>query len=526
MDPMNDDVIRFALSRFGNGPVPDDFAGLSKKPLSGWIDEQLAMPAADDPATQSRLKSSRLRIHYGANADGKWPAVDEARPLDMLDQPIEALWPLLDNTAKPRDGAERRRPMDEVIAATYIRAVYARAQLREAMVQFWHDHFHVNANADEHIMVALPAYDRDVIRANALGNFRVMTEAVASSTAMLYYLSNQSSRAGAANENFGRELFELHTLGRDAYLNDRYDRWREVPGALNGAPEGYIDQDVYEAARAFTGWTVENGSNIDAQRKLPATGKFAYVEGWHDGYQKRVLAQEFDPFAVARHDGQKVLDLVADHPATARHLARKLCIRFVGPNPPEALVTKVAEEWRRQAKAPDQIAKVVHLIATSAEFEASRGSKVKRPIVLAAGFLRMTHADFTPTEGFHNAVTAAGQRLFGYPAPTGMPDDNEVLLGTSAVRNRWNLLLGLAQNSWQTGSVNPSLAFAQASEMTAGSFVDRWLGVFGTAADPAAITSISGVIGLPPTVPVAGLDPRRLATLTAVAAMAPAYQSA
>src|SRR5579859_6366324 len=523
---MNDDSVLFALSRFGNGPTPDDFAALSKRSFASWIEEQTAPPKGDDPATSARLKACALRIHYGAGADNKWPATDETRPLAMLDQPIEAVWPLLDNNAKPRDGAERRRAMDEVIAATYLRNVYSRWQLREAMVQFWHDHFHVNANADEHIMVALPAYDRDVIRPHALGNFREMLEAVAGSAAMLYYLSNQSSRAGAANENYARELFELHTLGRDAYLNDRYDRWREVPGALAGTPEGYIDQDVYEAARAFTGWTVENGAGIDGQRKLPATGCFAYVESWHDGYQKRVLAQEFDPFAVPQHDGRRVLDLVAEHPATARHLAKKLCIRFVGPNPPDALVARAAEEWRRQAKAPDQIAKVVRLIALSPEFEASRGAKVKRPIALAAGFLRMTNADFTPTDGFHNAVAAAGQRLFGYPAPTGMPDDNDVLLGTSALRNRWNLLLGLAQNSWQTGTLDPSRAFGPTPDMQAGAYVERWLGIFGTAADPAATAAISGVIGLPPIVPVNGLDPRRLATLTAVAAMAPAYQSA
>jgi uncharacterized protein (DUF1800 family) len=525
MSPMNDDFIRFALSRFGHGPTPDDLAALSRKPFPAWIDEQLAAKG-DDPATQARLKACRLRIHYNAASDNRWPAVDEGRPLDLLDQPIDAVWPLLDNSTKPRDGAERRRPMDEVIAATYIRAVYSRWQVREAMTQFWHDHFHVNANADERIMVALPTYDRDVIRANALGNFREMLEAVASSTAMLIYLSNHSSRAGAANENYGRELFELHTLGRDAYLNDRYDRWREVPGALTGAPDGYIDQDVYEAARAFTGWTVENGANIDGQRKLPATGRFAYVEGWHDGYQKRVLAQEFDPFGVARHDGRRVLDLVAEHPATARHLARKLCIRFLGPQPPEALVAKAAEEWQRQAKAPDQIAKVVRLIAVSPEFEASRGKKVKRPIVLAAGFLRMTQADFTPTEGFHGAVAAAGQRLFGYPAPTGMPDDNDVLLGTSALRNRWGLLLGLAQNSWQTGQINPGTAFAQSPDLTAGAYVERWLGVFGTPADTATTATISGAAGLPPTVTVSALDNRRLATLAAIAAMAPAYQSA
>ncbi len=523
---MNDDSIRFALSRFGNGPAPDDFAALSRRPFPSWVDEQLAAPKSDDAATQARLKATRLRIHYNAGADNKWPATDEQRPLDLLDQPIEALWPLLDNNTKPRDGAERRRALDEVVAATYIRAVYSRYQLREAMTQFWHDHFHVNANADERIMIGLPSYDRDVIRANALGNFREMLEAVASSTAMLYYLSNQSSRAGSANENFARELFELHTLGREAYLSDRYDRWRDVPGALTGAPQGYIDQDVYEAARAFTGWTVENGANIDGQRKLPATGRFAYVESWHDGYQKRVLAQEFDPFAVPRHDGRRVLDLVAEHPATSRLIAKKLCVRFLGPNPPEALVGRAAEEFRKQSKAPDQIAKIVRLIALSPEFEASRGTKVKRPLVLAAGFLRMTQADFTPTEGFHGAVINAGQRLFGYPAPTGMPDDNGFLLGTSAMRNRWALLIGLAQNSWQTGACDPGKVFRQEASMQTGAYIDRWLGVFGTVADPVATATISGAVGLPPTVPVGSLDPRRLATLAAIAAMAPAYQSA
>ena len=122
----------------------------------------------------------------------------------------------------------------------------------------------------------LPSYDRDAIRAHALGNFRDLLEAVAQSPAMLVYLSNASSRAGAANENYARELMELHTLGRGAYLNDRYDRWRDVTGASDGAPQGYIDEDVYEAARAFTGWTIENGQRLDSATELPRTGKFIY----------------------------------------------------------------------------------------------------------------------------------------------------------------------------------------------------------------------------------------------------------
>jgi uncharacterized protein (DUF1800 family) len=159
------------------------------------------------------------------------------------------LWHLVDHK-NVMHAAERRRPRDEVVAATVLRAVHSRWQLREVMCGFWHDHFNVDALGSEAIGVALPAYDRDVIRRHCFGNFREMLEAAATSTAMQYYLSNRSSRSGAANENYARELFELHTMGRGAYLNDRYDRWRDVPGALKGKPAGYIDQDVYEAARA------------------------------------------------------------------------------------------------------------------------------------------------------------------------------------------------------------------------------------------------------------------------------------
>ncbi len=508
------------LSRFGNGPSFGDLAGFPARGLSAWLEEQLAPPPGDDPEVKKRLAEARLQIKY--NATDKWPAVDEMRPLDSLDKPIAELWPLLDNS-KPRDNAEKARPRNEATAAAFIRAVYSRYQLREALAQFWHDHFNVNAYGPMQVALALPTYDRDAIRAHALGNFREMLEAVAGSAAMLYYLSNRSSRAGAANENYARELFELHTLGRDAYLNDKFNRWRDVPGALDGRPAGYIDQDVYEAARAFTGWTVEDGTGLDGQRKLPATGRFAYVETWHDGYQKRVLAQEFSPFAAALDDGRRVLDLVAAHPATARHLAGKLCRRFVGAGAAPAFIERVAAEWTKSAKAPDQIARVVGFIARSGEFAESRGAKLKRPVLLAAGFARVTGMDFTPTAAFAEAIAGAGQRLFGYPLPTGLPDDDRIFLSAHALRNRWGIPLGLAQNSWGTGVCDPARVLPIGSS-NAGDYVARWLAIFGVPPEPSLLASITGAAGLPPVVPLAGIDPKRLATLVAIAAMAPAYQ--
>ena len=317
--------------------------------------------------------------------------MDEMRPLRYVSAPIDTAWALLDpKIVRPNE--EYQRPYHEVAAATIIRAVHSRAQVYERMVAFWHDHFNVLASDDRRVGCALPAYDRDAIRPHALGNFRELLEATAASPAMLVYLSNANSRAGGDNENYGRELLELHTLGRDAYLNDRYDRWRDVPGAAEGKPAGYIDEDVYEAARAFTGWTVENGQKLDAATELPRTGRFIYLEGWHDGYQKRVLAAELPPYAPPMADGRKVLDLAAFHPATARFLCLKLCRYFVSDNPPQSLVDSAAKVWIDNAKKPDQIAAVVKHIALSKEFAAS----TRRQAQIAAGArgeLRARHGD-------------------------------------------------------------------------------------------------------------------------------------
>ena len=526
-DPYADPLfIHFALARAGYGASAEDAARLRTIGFPSWVEEQLVPREDADTACRERLARMRLRIKYAGNE--KWHAVDETRPLATLDMPSEALWPLITRRAE-MDGAERRRPRDEVIAATILRAVHSKWQLRETLCEFWRDHFNVDAFSGEQIAVLLPVYDRDVIRAHCLGNFRVFLEAVATSAAMQYYLSNRSSRAGAANENYARELFELHTLGRAAYLNDRYDRWRDVPGALKGAPTGYIDQDVYEAARAFTGWTIEDGTGIDGHRKLPETGRFTYVETWHDGYQKRVLAREFDAFAPAMADGRKVLDLIADHPATARFLATKLCRRLVGEPPPERLVDAAVETWRKYRAAPDQIARVVRLILLSPEFAASRGAKFRRPLALAAAFARGAGIDLAPTEGLANEIANAGQRLYGWPTPTGLPDERGFFLGTTAWRRRWNVVLGIAENYWGTGTWEPSRALADVPR-TPRAAVSHFLAALNAVVDPFAADAIIVGSGWPPDQPVG--DPgkpdteKRLARLAALCAMAPAFQAA
>jgi uncharacterized protein (DUF1800 family) len=521
------DVLSFPLSRLCYAPHTEDAVEASKAGLQPWLDRQLNPKAISDPDFEDRLRSFKLQIKYAAgngqpapNGDTRnWPAVDEMRPFRYLNAPIDTAWALLDPKVI-RPGEEQVRPHQEVVAATILRAVHSRAQLYEQLVAFWHDHFNVLATDDHKIGCVLPAYDRDAIRLHALGNFRDLLEAVASSPAMLVYLSNWTSRAGAANENYGRELMELHTLGRDAYLNDRYDRWRDVPGSAEGKPQGYIDEDVYEAARAFTGWTIENGQRLDGATELPRTGKFIYIDSWHDGYQKRVLAAEFAPFAAPMADGRKVLDLVAYHPATARFLCLKLCRRFISDNPPQSIVDSAAKVWSDNAKKRDQIAIVVKHIALSKEFAASNGAKPRSPLGLAASFARLTGIDLTPTMPLAQQLAQCGQRLFGWSPPDGRPTSYEYYITPEFLRERWVLVARLAGNAWNNGQAKALVVHGRGDVPRVGDIVARWLPRFSGSA--ATVEPFLHGLGLDPKLPVP--DEKRIAQIAGLCAAAPQFQ--
>ena len=302
-----------ALNRATFGATPDELSRMQKMGWPAWVEEQLN-PAKEDADADQRISRHELRIKYeheasidpqmmkpgmkgnmtggnksmmmaaaepAADGNGAKPAqkpkkkfqVDEMRRLTLLDMPLEQLFLAQNQDEYPY--AEREHAAREVEAATIIRACYSKWQVRELLVDFWHNHFNIDIGSDDVISAVWPAHDRDVIRKHALGNFREMLQAVGQSLPMLYYLNNRSSKASPANENYAREFFELHTLGAEHYLNHLYGKWREVPGALDGKAEGYIDQDVYEAARAFTGWTIEDGAGVDNKRKLPETRAMA-----------------------------------------------------------------------------------------------------------------------------------------------------------------------------------------------------------------------------------------------------------
>ncbi len=425
---------RRILDRLGFGYCPRDLEHVQQLGIAAYIEEQLMPDSQTDPDCLSRLAVVRLE---GDN---------RSHPLQTLDWPLQQLWQLTETA----DEEQWWRPAAEVMAANWIRAVYSHWQLQELLVDFWHNHFNVHAFRDEWIAVTWPHTDR-LMRQHALGNFRVFLEAVAQSPAMLIYLDNARSKASPANENFARELFELHTLGRDHYLNDQYQSWRDVPGAVQQQAIGYIDQDIYETARAFTGWTLGAGLEIDYGDRLPATGDFYYLEAWHDPYQKRVLGVEFEANQPPLADGRKVLDLVAFHPGTAQHLCTKLCRRFIADDPPPNLVQKAVKTWLNKREDPHQIRETLRVILQSSELLNHQNLKLKRPFELIASYLRATEADFTPTYDFLEYTEYLGQMLFNWPTPTGYPDTSDYWLSTHGMMARWHSLMDLTvhnDSSW------------------------------------------------------------------------------
>jgi uncharacterized protein (DUF1800 family) len=482
--PGNTDEVFLNRLTFGANDVSR--AALRQMGRTAWLEAQLN-PAAD-AALDQRLSDARLRIAYDAGDDGEgrsWPAMDDLRPLTALSNDPATRLPLLDFT-NGMDYAERSRPGYEVIAASLIRAVHSDAQLHEVMTQFWHDHFSVNAQKDEHTAVFFPEHDA-ALRANALGSFRALLGAVARSPAMLYYLNNADSRASPANENFARELLELHTLGAEHYINDVAPNWRMVPGAENGLAQAYIDQDVYEVARAFTGWSVGDGRHISEGVAAERTGRFTYIDAFHDPYQKRVLAVEFAPNQGPMADGEQVMDILSHHPGTARFVTRKIIRRLLTDDPDPAMVDRIADVFLQHADASDQIAQVIRAIVSDPAFDATPPGKFRRPFEFLAGLYRATGAEIaSPENHFDWQLSRAGWHQHTYGPPTGHPDRASRWSGASVMARMVDLAL-YAHDDWfaTTPTRLSSVAPKGASfESIAQFWVARLLGP--NAADPLA----------------------------------------
>jgi uncharacterized protein (DUF1800 family) len=419
--------------------------------------------ALDSSAIAERYYAPLLRERRAAkkvaapDRPAQPPAAADARPLDdaAMADPAER--------ARLRELRQTGRVvMDELSEQKILRAVYSPRQLEEALVDFWFNHFNVFAGKGP-VRGYLTEYERDAIRPHVLGRFRDLLGAVAKSPAMLFYLDNwqsadpkaaeemsrrldQAGSGGGArgrigrrrleqrmgeratpeaiaqikqrmprglNENYARELMELHTLG--------------VAG-------GYTQADVVEVAKAFTGWTI---------RGPRQGGGYAFEERRHSKGPKTVLGTTID--AGGERDGEVVLDLLAAHPSTATFIATKLARRFVADEPPPALVKRAAATF---TSSRGDLRAVVRTILTSPEFLSAeaRRAKVKTPFEFAVSALRATRAEISDASVVVQQVRTLGMPLYFAQPPTGYADKAEAWVNTGALVNRMNFAVDLTAN--------------------------------------------------------------------------------
>jgi uncharacterized protein (DUF1800 family) len=306
-----------------------------------------------------------------------------------------------------------------------LRAVYSDRQLEEVLVDFWFNHFNVylDKGADRYLVTE---YERDAIRPHVLGKFEDLLKATAKSPAMLFYLDNwQSVGPGALqargkkgarglNENYGRELLELHTLGVDG---------------------GYTQADVTEAARCFTGWTI-----LQPQRG----GEFVFNRRVHDEGEKTFLGAKI-PAGGGISDGEKVLDIVAHHPSTARFISKSLAIRFVADDPPASLVDRMAETFRR---TDGDLRAVMKTMLESKEFfsQGAYRTKLKSPLEVVASAVRSVNGDVDYAFPLANQIAQLGQPLYRKQEPTGYANSSKEWLNTGGLLARMNFAQQLADN--------------------------------------------------------------------------------
>ena len=398
---------RNASGQKGNPPAPER-------------GEQMGGERSSDEVAPDRMRPGPEMAMAGGRGQGRGNLI--YRRITRLPEPLE-LPGRLGRGRPPLLGVNPRNLIvGQLQAAKLIRAVHSERQLEEVMVDFWMNHFNVFiAKGPERLLV--PAYERDVIRSRVFGKFRDLLGATAKSPAMLVYLDNiqsvsPDSRAGqrgkrGLNENYARELMELHTLGVDG---------------------GYTQQDVIEVAKVFTGWMVPGGQGGGA-------ASFRFQPFAHAPGDKKVLGQTIRAGGV--QEGEEVLDLLAAHASTAKFLATKLVRRFVADDPPPPLVAKVAETYTATG---GDIREMLRTIFDSPEFWSSETfqAKAKKPLEFVASAIRAVGGELRPTPMLLGAMQRLGEPLYLCQPPTGYPDVAQEWLNTGTLLFRWNFALGVA----------------------------------------------------------------------------------
>lgn len=409
------------LSRASFGPWPGDLERVRAQGQVAWVDEQLAPDGIDDRACDLRAR----------------------RFESVFCEP---------GTAWEFEKSVLRR---ELAQYTLLRAVYSRRQLYEVMVHFWTDHFNIDMGKGDCIYLK-PTDDRTVVRAHALGNFRDLLRASATSGAMLVYLDGTGNSRGVPNENYARELLELHTLG------------------VHG---GYTQTDVREVARCLTGWTVKT--------KGFGRGKVSFDPDLHDDGAKTVLGERI-PAGLGANDVDRLVDLVCAHPSTAKNVGTKLARRFVADDPDERLVDFVARAFTASG---GDIARTVRALLLSPAFAESRSPKLKRPFQLVVSSLRAIAADTTAGDDLLEHLGRMGQAPFSHPTPDGYPDRAASWTGALL----WRMNFGAAALAGELDSVKadlPALRLALGDRDWRGALFAHAIGRDATPAERAALAAV------------------------------------
>ena len=366
------------LNRLTFGARPDERARFLEVGLKPWIEEQLDIQSIDDLDCSLRLAPFRS--------------------LEMEANELEAI------SNQLFENYDRESLPAELRLASLIRQVYSRRQLYEVMVGFWNDHLNIFTEKGNCFYLKT-VDDRRVVRTHALGSFRELILASAHSPAMLVYLDNHVNHKGAPNENYARELMELHTLG------------------VNG---GYSQADVMELARCLTGWTVKDHFWL---------GDFEFNADLHDPGVKYVLGMEISNSGI--NEAEKVIDTLSTHPSTARFISSKLAWRFIADDPPEELIQKGARAFLDTEGDIKSVLRVILL--DGVDFVQP---KYKRPSDFVISALRMLHAQ-TDGRGPDESLRGMGQSLFGCPTPDGYPDNSAAWQGN--LMPRWNFAFRLVR---------------------------------------------------------------------------------
>jgi uncharacterized protein (DUF1800 family) len=494
----DDKTIVHVLNRLGFGAMPGDVDRVRRIGLDKYIDQQLRPETIADHAMIARLaeldtlslNSRELAKDYfmpAQTAQRRAKQQAAAQPSETAADKRDARTP-----EQMQLMQAQRQVFTDLSQQKILRAVYSERQLNEVLVDFWFNHFNVFAGKGL-TRNYLTEYERDAIRPHVLAKFRDLLEATAKSPAMLFYLDNwqsaapegartaapntrdrinrtnprrpvgrpgqiatfprqrtvadlpanaQKPKARGLNENYARELMELHTLGVDG---------------------GYTQKDVQEVARAFTGWTIANPRQ---------GGGFVFDPRMHDDGEKIVLGHKIKAGGGER-DGEEVLDILASHPSTARFIATKLARRFVADDPPQAVVDRAVERFR---ETKGDLREVVRAIVTSREFFAPEAyrAKVKTPFEFVVSAVRATEADSTNAMPLVQTLRELGMPPYQCQPPTGYADKAEAWVNTGALLNRMNFAVALTEG--RVRGVRASItASGESIEAARDEIVDRVL---------------------------------------------------